>query len=47
VDVGILEIGEYALAMTADGRAKVIVALAETARLMEEIDKAIPSWPIT
>jgi hypothetical protein len=25
---------------------KVIVALAETARLMEEIDKAIPSWPI-
>jgi len=25
---------------------KVIVALAETARLMEEIDKAIPGWPI-
>jgi hypothetical protein len=24
----------------------VIVALAETARLMEEIDNAIPSWPI-
>jgi hypothetical protein len=25
---------------------KVVVALAETMRLMEEIDKAIPSWPI-
>jgi hypothetical protein len=25
---------------------KVIVALAETQRLMEEIDKAIPGWPI-
>jgi len=25
---------------------RVIVALAETARLMEEIDKAIPGWPI-
>jgi hypothetical protein len=25
---------------------KVIVALAETRRLMEEIDKAIPGWPI-
>jgi predicted helicase len=25
---------------------KVIVALAETGRLMEEIDKAIPGWPI-
>jgi hypothetical protein len=25
---------------------KVIVALAETARLMAEIDKAIPVWPI-
>ena len=25
---------------------KVVVALAETMRLMNEIDKAIPSWPI-
>ena len=25
---------------------KVVVALAETGRLMEEIDKAIPGWPI-
>lgn len=25
---------------------KVIVALAKTARLMGEIDKAIPVWPI-
>jgi hypothetical protein len=25
---------------------KVIVALAETRRLIEEIDKAIPGWPI-
>ncbi len=25
---------------------KVVVALAETTRLMEEIDKAIPGWPI-
>jgi len=24
----------------------VIVSLAETGRLMEEIDKAIPGWPI-
>jgi hypothetical protein len=25
---------------------KVVVALAETARLMEEIDRAISGWPI-
>ena len=26
---------------------RVVVALKETIRLMEEIDKAIPSWPLT
>jgi hypothetical protein len=26
---------------------KVVVALRETIRLMEEIDAGIPSWPIT
>jgi hypothetical protein len=25
---------------------KVIVALKETIRLMEEIDRAIPGWPV-
>ncbi len=25
---------------------KVVVALAETMRLMKETDKAVPSWPI-